>query len=143
MWMQCIIFDNNCVWIINKISIFMCLTKTSWTQSTTTFAYTLRRELPTIYLFLLHQMRTLRIRTLIQYTASAQILITWKVWYFSFSNIWPCLSVFCRFKMVELVSWENINIFIVNIIWQIVCQHWVFLIPRNIRWCKSYQWHYD
>ena len=131
--MQSIMFDNNFIWIFWKFPYFTCFTKTSWTQSTTTFAYTLRCEVPTIYLFVLHLMRTLWIIALIRSTPSAHISITWKVSSFIFSNIWPWSS-FCRFKAFGFVYWDDINTFIVNIVWQIVCKHWVLLIlPLALR----------
>ena len=131
--MQCIMFDNNCAWIFWKFPYFTCFTKTSGTQSITTFAYTLRRELLTIYLFVLHQMRTPWIMSLIRSTTSAQISIPWKVWSFTSSNIWPWSSIFCRFKAFGFVYWEDIHTFIVNITWQIVWKHWVifFLVMFN------------
>ena len=71
-WMQFIMFDNNCLWIFRKFPYFTYFTKTSWSQSTTTFVYIFMSDLPAIYLFVLHQMRTLRIMTLIGSTTSAQ-----------------------------------------------------------------------
>ena len=121
--MQSIMFDNNCVWLFWKFPYFTYLTKTSWTQSTTTFEYNLRRELPTIYLFVLHQMWTLWIMTPIRSTASAHISITWKVWYFTFSNNWPWSSIFWRSKTFGFVYREDINTFTVNV------KHWVFFFP--------------
>ena len=100
--MQFIMFDNNCVWIFRKFPYFTYFTKTSWSQSTTTFAYIFIRDLPAIYLFVLHQMRTLRIMTLIGSTTSAHISITWK-FYLLLSLIFDqCLPSFADSKRVDL-----------------------------------------
>ena len=74
-------------------------------------------------LFVLHQMWTLWIMTLIRSTASAHISITWKVWYFTFSNNWPWSSIFWRSKTFGFVYREDINTFTVNV------KHWVFFFP--------------
>ena len=74
-------------------------------------------------LFVLHQMWTLWIMTLIRSTASAHIPITWKVWYFTFSNNWPWSSIFWRSKTFGFVYREDINTFTVDV------KHWVFFFP--------------